>query len=108
VSEVYKIIAKVLANKLRSVVEKIILKSQNAFVQGRQILDSIFIAIECVDNKIKSSEPREHCKLDNEKAYDHVNWDFLLYLLRRRGFKEKCCSWIVAQHIVFLQCVFPF
>jgi hypothetical protein len=29
-----------------------------------------------------------------EKAYDHINWEFLLYLLKRRGFGEKCCSWI--------------
>jgi len=32
--------------------------------------------------------------VDIEKAYDHVNWDFLLYLLRRCGFGEKLCSWI--------------
>jgi hypothetical protein len=34
------------------------------------------------------------CKLDIDKAYDHVNWRFLLYMLRRCGFGEKWCSWI--------------
>ena len=34
------------------------------------------------------------CKLDLEKAYDHGNWDFLLYMLRRCGFRGKWCSWI--------------
>jgi hypothetical protein len=43
VSRVYKIIAKVLANRLRRIVEKIISKPQNAFVQGRHILDSVLI-----------------------------------------------------------------
>jgi hypothetical protein len=33
-----------------------------------------------------------------EKAYDHVDWSFLLYLLRRCGFGEKWCSWI--QHCI--------
>lgn len=32
--------------------------------------------------------------MDLKKAYDHVNWDFLLYMLRRCGFGEKWCSWI--------------
>jgi hypothetical protein len=34
-------------------------------------------------------------KLDIEKVYDHVNWEFLLYMLKRCGFEEKLCSWIV-------------
>jgi hypothetical protein len=47
-----------------------------------------------LDSYIKSSEQGLLCKLGIEKAYDHVNWDFLLYMLRICGFKEKWCSWI--------------
>ena len=81
VGSVYKIIAKVLANHMRLVLGKVISDSQNAFVQGHQILDFMLIANECLDSRLKSGTPGILCKLDLEKAYDHVNWGFLLYVL---------------------------
>jgi hypothetical protein len=60
-------------------------KSQNAFMWGKQILDHVLIAFGCLDSVIKFGESK--CTLQDglRKAYDHVNWDFLLYMLRMSG-----------------------
>jgi len=75
----------------KSVLEKVISKSQSAFIKGRQILDPILIANDCLDSRLRSREPVVICKIDLEKAYNHVNWNFLLYMQRRCGFGGKWC-----------------
>ena len=90
----YKILAKVLANRLKKVVGQVVSTSQNAFVEGPQILDAALIANEAVDSLIRRKEKGLRCKLDIEKAYDHLNWDFLLQIMEKMGFGRKWLIWI--------------
>ena len=69
----YKILAKVLENRLKMVLDQLISKTRNSFVGGRQIFDSVLITSECIDSRVKSRVPRVICKLDVGKAYNHVN-----------------------------------
>ena len=91
---IYKLIAKVLANRLKKVMNKLVNLAQNAFVEGRQILDVSLIANEVIDSMLKKKEKGVLCKLDIEKAYDNINWKFLIAVLGKMGFKEKWLGWI--------------
>ena len=94
VGSLYKILSKVLANRIKRVMRLIISQSQNAFVEGRQILNAALIANEAVDSILRRKEKGILCKLDIEKAYDHIRWDFLLQTLERMGFGSKWIRWI--------------
>lgn len=48
---------------------------QNPIIQGRQMLESVLIANECLNSCMNSRIRGVLCKVDVEKAYDHVNWD---------------------------------
>ena len=92
----YKVIAKLLANRLRSVLSGIIDERQSAFIKDRHILHGILILNEVVEEALKRKKPVMVFKVDFEKAYDSVSWSFLDYMLIRLGFCLKWRKWIAA------------
>lgn len=88
-SSVYKIISKILSVRLKSMMKNIISHPQGAFIEGRQILDGVLIANECIEDRRISGKTGVICKLDLENAYDHVNWRFLDYIVLIMGFGAK-------------------
>ncbi|CAJ2644025.1 unnamed protein product [Trifolium pratense] len=97
VGSLYKILAKVLANRLRQVIGSVISESQTAFVKNRQILDGILIANEIVDEARKSSKDLMLFKVDFEKAYDSVDWGYLDDVMGRMSFPTLWRKWIPAE-----------
>ena len=63
-------------------------------MEGRQILDAVLIANEVINLILKSNGGVILCKLDIEKAHDHVEWLFLLTVMEKMGFGEKWLKWI--------------
>ena len=90
----YKLLAKVLANRLKKVIGKVVSTAQNAFVTGRQILNASLIANEVIDSWQKRKEKGLICKLDIEKAYDSINWKFLMKVSQKIGFGAKWLGWM--------------
>ncbi|RVW69424.1 hypothetical protein CK203_061775 [Vitis vinifera] len=60
-----------------------------------QILDAALVANEAIDSWKRRSNVGLVCKLDIEKAYDNVNWNFLLSVLEKMGFGPKWRQWIL-------------
>ena len=58
-------------------------------MRNRQIFYPVLITNKCLDSRLKTGLPGLLCKLDVEKAFDHVNWGFLLKLVERSGFFAK-------------------
>jgi len=94
VGSLYKILAKILANRLRTVIGSVISDSQSAFVKGRQILDGILVANEVVDEARKCKKELILFKVDFEKAYDSIDWNYLFEVMSKMGFPSLWCKWI--------------
>lgn len=79
---------------MKTVMGKLVDGQQMTFFRGRQITDAVLMANEPVDSRLKLKGPGLLCKLDIEKAYNHVNWGFLIKILRDMGFGDKWINWM--------------
>ena len=91
---IYKIISKVIANRLKPVLNSIISETQSAFIADRLITDNILIAFKSLHHMKTSCIGKKGfmpMKLDMSKAYDRVEWSFLERILLKLGFQD---SWV--------------
>jgi hypothetical protein len=84
----YKIITKVLNNRLASCITKVISESQYGFIQGRYIMDGVVSLNEILHEVKSKKQSGVVLKIDFEKAYDKVNWHFLYVMMDKKTFWE--------------------
>lgn len=92
ISAPYKIISKVLSNRIREVLHEIIDGNQYAFIKGRQIVDSILIANECIEDYKGRKQKGVVLKLDLEIAYDKTIGIFWITLWLEKGSPSGECG----------------
>ena len=99
---IYKVISKVMVNRLKPVMDSLITPYQNAFIQRINISGNILLSHEIMDTLKKKKWKKfsfEAIKIDISKAYDRVNWNFLKVDLTAMKFDPKWIRWI-------MECVF--
>ena len=90
----FKIFTKVVTIHINSVADHIISPTQTAFMRGRNILEGVVILHETIHELHRKNQSGIILKIDFEKAYDKVKWNFLLQSLRMKGFSSKWIEWI--------------
>ncbi|XP_018435547.2 uncharacterized protein LOC108807802 [Raphanus sativus] len=93
----YKLISKLISNRLKAILPSIILPNQTAFVKDRLILENILLASEVLNGYHRESTvPKMTLKVDIAKAFDSVRWDFVLSTLQAYDLPPIFIGWIRA------------
>ncbi|GKE24724.1 putative RNA-directed DNA polymerase, eukaryota, reverse transcriptase zinc-binding domain protein [Tanacetum coccineum] len=92
----YKIISKILANRLAMVISAVVSEVQTAFIKEHQIVDGPFIMDEIISWARLYKKKIFILKVDFERAFDTLNWSFLDSIMAQMGFSSKLRNWISA------------
>ncbi|XP_028069906.1 uncharacterized protein LOC114272415 [Camellia sinensis] len=92
-----KVITKILANRLKGILSAVVSQNQSTFVGGRLIQDNIIVAHEAFHvMKLRKGKMEDVAiKVDFNKAYDRVDWNFLKALLVKMGFHSQWIQWVM-------------
>lgn len=87
-------VSKILANRLKLILPRIVSENQTAFVRGRLLMENVLLASELVKDYHKDSiSPRCVMKIDISKAFDSVQWEFVLQSLEAIGVPVRFIHW---------------
>ena len=92
----YKILTKIIANRLKHILPWLILPNQGGFMTQRKIWDNIILVQEEIHTSVTNRERGMIIKIDMENSFDWVKHKFLYDVLKRFGFNHSFVSWIGA------------
>ena len=92
----YKIISKLIAERLKKWLTFLISEEKTGFMEGHQILDGVVVATETIHSMANSKDKAMFIKLDMAKVYDRVHWSFLQKVLGAFGFEDEWIDWVMS------------
>ncbi|CAI7862715.1 unnamed protein product [Closterium sp. NIES-53] len=95
---VYKIVAKLLANRMKKELLQVILENQFGFVPGRRLADAVKVVADTIDAAVLGKEDWYLLMVDFQKAYDSVLRSFLFRTSEQMGFPEALIRWTKGLH----------
>lgn len=90
----FKLLSKLLARRLETVLPSIVSLDQTRFIRNRHSFFNLRGVFNVVYNRSPSALPEALVALDAEKAFDRVEWEYLFFILGKFGFGEKFVSWV--------------
>ena len=90
----YKLASKIITERLKKVMASIVHQDQTCGVLGRTIFSNLHLVRDVLDFIDKTNEPAILVTLDQEKAFDRVDHEFMLRVLRKFGFGPSFCHWV--------------
>ena len=91
---IYKIISKVIANRLKPLLPLLISQEQAGYVEGRQILDGIILTHEVIHSLKTTKQAGMMLKIDLSKAFDRLSWTYIQKVLFAFGFSPTWIRWV--------------
>ena len=91
---VYKIASSIKANRIKSVLNKVISETQKGFISGRFIGENIRLIYDILFETMSQNLPGMILSIDFEKAFDTVSWKFMDKTLKYYNFGPSIRKWI--------------
>ena len=90
----YKIITKIIANRLKKILPRIIPENQGGFIKGRKIQGNILLVQEAIHSSFQNKKEGMVIKLDLANAFDRVRHDFLFLVMKKLDFHPQFINWV--------------